>query len=119
MRFIKHLNDRCLLYFFNFGQLQLLFEGKKNSLLNRESTWIYRYTLTKSDLDPMGINSLGKGVTAAANTAASMIGQANANLTSDKPQCFHYVLTFNPSKVLKNWAREACTSTSLCLRPPN
>ena len=86
---------------------------KKNSLLNRESTWIYRYTLTKSELDPMGINTLGKSVTNAANTAASMIGRANENLTSDKPQCFHYVLTFNPSKVLKNWARESCTSTSL------
>ena len=86
---------------------------KKNSLLNRESTWIYRYTLTKSELDPMGINTLGKSVTNAANSAASMIGRANENLTSDKPQCFHYVLTFNPSKVLKNWARESCTSTSL------
>ena len=86
---------------------------KKYSLLNGESTWIYRFTLTKSELDPMGINTLGKGVTNAANSAASMIGRGNENLTSDKPQCFHYVLTFNPSKVLKNWAREACTSTSL------
>ena len=86
---------------------------KKNSLLNRESTWIYRFTLTKSDLDPMGINTLGKSVTDAANTAASMIGRANENLAADKPQCFHYVLTFNPSKVLKNWTRESCTSPSL------
>ena len=86
---------------------------KKNSILNGESTWIYRYSLTKSDLDPMGINTIGKGVTQAANTAASMIGQGGQNLQSDKPECFHYVLTFNPSKVLKNWIRESCTSTPL------
>lgn len=86
---------------------------KKYSLLNGESTWIYRFTLTKSELDPMGVNTLGKGITQAAATAAEMIGQTNQALSQDKPQCFHYVLTFNPSKVLKNWAREACTSTSL------
>lgn len=86
---------------------------KKDSLLNGESTWIYRYTLTKSDLDPMGVNTLGKGVTQAANTAASLIGKGDSNLAVDKPQCFHYVLTFNQSKVLKNWVRELCTSTSL------
>ena len=85
---------------------------KKYSLLNGESTWIYRYTLTKSELDPMGVNTLGKGITQAANSAAAIIGR-NQALTRDKPQCFHYVLTFNPSKVLKNWARESCTSTSL------
>ena len=87
---------------------------KKNYLLNGESTWIYRYTLTKSELDPMGMNTLGKSVSQAANTAASMIGRTNnAKLTEDKPRCFHYVLTFNPSKVLKNWIRESCASTSL------
>ena len=85
----------------------------KDSLLNGESTWVYRYTLTKSELDPMGVNTLGKGITQAAATAAEMIGQTNRAQAQDKPQCFHYVLTFNPSKVLKNWARESCTSTSL------
>lgn len=86
---------------------------KKDSLLRGESTWIYRYTLTKSELDPMGVNTLGKGVTQAANTAASMIGQGDANLAVDKPQCFHYVLTFDQSKILKDWVRESCSSTSL------
>ena len=85
----------------------------KDSLLNGESTWVYRYTLTKSELDPMGVNTLGKGVSKAANNAASIIGKGNQNLTLDKPQCIHYVLTFSPSKVLKNWIRESCSSTSL------
>ena len=86
---------------------------KRDSLLNGESTWIYRYTLTKSELDPMGVNTLGKGVSKAANNAASIIGKGNQTLTLDKPQCIHYVLTFSPSKVLKNWIRESCSSTSL------
>jgi hypothetical protein len=86
---------------------------KKDSLLNGESTWIYRYTLTKSELDPMGVNTLGKGVTQAANTAASLIGQGDANLKVDKPRCFHYLLTFDSSKILKHWVRESCADTSL------
>lgn len=86
---------------------------KKESLLNGESTWIYRYTLTKSELDPMGFNTLGKGVSQAANTAASMIGQGDPNLGVDKPRCFHYVLTFDASKILKSWVREFCADTSL------
>ena len=86
---------------------------KRDSLLNGESTWIYRYTLTKSELDPMGMNNIGKGISEAANSAASMIGKGNQGLPKDKPECFHYVLTFNPSKILKNWIRESCTSTSL------
>ncbi len=86
---------------------------KKESLLKGESTWIYRYALTKSELDPMGVNTLGKGVTQVANTAASMIGKGDPNLGVDKPQCFHYVLTFDQSKVLKEWVRESCTNTSL------
>ena len=86
---------------------------KKESLLNGESTWIYRYTLTKSELDPMGVNTLGKGVTQAANTAASLIGQGDTNIKVDKPKCFHYVLTFAPSKILKQWVREPCAATSL------
>jgi len=86
---------------------------KKESLLNGESTWIYRYTLTKSELDPMGVNTLGKGVTQAANTAASLVGGGDKNLAVDKPQCFHYVLTFDQSKILQSWIRESCADTSL------
>ena len=87
---------------------------KRDSLLNGESTWIYRYTLTKSELDPMGMNNIGKGISEAANNAASMIGKGgNQGRPKAKLQCFHYVLTFNPSKVLKNWTRESCTSASL------
>ena len=86
---------------------------KKESLLKGESTWIYRYTLTESELDPMGFNTLGKGVSEATNAAASMIGQGDPNQTSDKPECFHYLLTFDQSKILTDWVRESCASTPL------
>ena len=85
----------------------------KTSLLNGETTWIYRYTLTSGDLDPMGVNTVGRGVSAAANTAASLIGKGNSDLVVDKPQCFHYLLTFHESQVLKSWAREPCADTAL------
>lgn len=85
---------------------------KKESLLNGDSTWIYRYTLTKDELDPMGVNTLGKGVTQVANSAASLVGAGDPNLTVNKPKCFHYVLTFDQSKILQRWIRESCASTS-------
>ena len=85
----------------------------KTSLLNGETTWIYRYSLTSGDLDPMGINTVGRSVSAAANTAASMIGKGGDQLIIDKPQCFHYILTFHETKVLKNWIREPCADTDL------
>jgi len=85
----------------------------KTSLLNGETTWIYRYTLTSGDLDPMGLNTVGRGVSAAANTAASMIGKGDDKLIKDKPECFHYILTFSESKVLKSWVREPCADTNL------
>ncbi len=86
---------------------------KKESLLNGDSTWIYRYTLTKDELDPIGVNTLGKGVTEVANSAASLVGGGDPNLVVNKPKCFHYVLTFDQSKILKDWIRESCSSTSL------
>ena len=85
----------------------------KTSLLNGETTWIYRYTLTSGDLDPMGINTVGRGVSAAANTAASLIGRGDDKLIKDKPECFHYILTFHESKVLQGWVREPCANTDL------
>lgn len=85
----------------------------KTSLLNGETTWIYRYTLTSSDLDPMGVNTLGRSVSAAANSAASLIGKGDDKLVKDKPECFHYILTFHESKVLKSWVREPCADTDL------
>jgi len=85
----------------------------KTSLLNGETTWIYRYTLTSGDLDPMGVSTVGRGVSAAANTAASLIGKGNSSLATDKPRCFHYLLTFHESTVLKSWVREPCADTPL------
>lgn len=85
---------------------------KKESLLNGDSTWIYRYTLTKDELDPMGVNTLGKGVSQVANSAASLVGGGDPNLVVNKPKCFHYVLTFDQSKILQHWIRESCASTS-------
>lgn len=86
---------------------------KKESLLHGGSTWIYRYVLTKSELDPMGFNTLGKGMSQAANSAASILGKGDPNVGTDKPQCFHYLLTFDQAKILKDWVRESCTRTSL------
>lgn len=86
---------------------------KKESLLKGGSTWIYRYTMTKSEIDPMGFNTLGKGVSQTANSVAAMIGKGDPTLGGDKPKCYHYLLTFDQSKILTDWVRESCANTSL------
>ncbi len=92
---------------------------KKTSLLKNQTTWIYRYALTKDELDPMGVNTLGRSVFQATENVGAMIGLAAGNAAnplnpSGKPACFHYVLTFDEAtKVLQRWVREACADTAL------
>lgn len=85
---------------------------KKTSLLYSQSTWIYRYALTKDELDPMGVGTL-EGVLQATNSIAALIGGGNNATAKNKPECFHYILTFNQAKVLQSWVREACADTTL------
>lgn len=86
---------------------------KKTSLLNGHSTWIYRYALTKEELDPMGVNTLGRNVSKTADSVAGLIGFGGGSAVADKPKCFHYVLTFNQANVLQTWVREPCANTAL------
>lgn len=86
----------------------------KNSLLSGETTWIYRYVMTEKELDATGIKSIGKGVSTVTNAAASLIGKGEDQaLLGEKPLCFHYLLTFDKSNILKSWRREDCTQTPL------
>ncbi|RMH04251.1 MAG: hypothetical protein D6704_11485 [Nitrospirae bacterium] len=85
----------------------------KTSLLTGETTWIYRYVLTTSELDPTGLRSLGKGIGAVSNAAQSILGGRSSDATvADKPICVHYVLVFDKTQVLQDWKRVACTDTS-------
>ena len=85
---------------------------KKTSLLYSRSTWIYRYALTKDELDPMGVGTL-ESVIQATNSIASLIGGGSNATAKNKPECFHYILTFNQANVLQSWVREACADTTL------
>ncbi|RMH31822.1 MAG: hypothetical protein D6690_15250 [Nitrospirae bacterium] len=81
----------------------------KQSLLEPETTWIYRYTLTESELDPLGMKSVSKGVSEMGNAAASLIGKGGQNGTSrEAVYCFKYLLTFDEEQVLRAWKREPC-----------
>ncbi len=86
---------------------------KKISILNGQTTWIYRYALTKDDLDPLGVNALSQGMRQATDTLGALIGGTGDTKEQDRPQCFHYVLTFDKANVLNRWKREKCTATSL------
>ena len=91
---------------------------KKTSLLKGQSTWVYRYALTQDELDPMGIEKLGRSVSQATENVGAMIGlggdSGNQLNPTTRPLCFHYVLTFDEdTKVLQRWVREACAETDL------
>ena len=92
---------------------------KKTSLLRGQSTWIYRYALTKKELDPMGVSTLGQSMFQATESVGAMMGLAAGSASNPlapgaKPLCFHYVLTFDTAtKVLQRWIREPCADTAL------
>lgn len=91
---------------------------KKTSLLKNQSTWIYRYALTKEELDPMGVSTLGRSMFQATESVGAMMGLAAGNADKalnpgSRPLCFHYILTFdNDTGLLRHWVREACADTA-------
>ncbi len=90
---------------------------KKASLLKGQSTWIYRYALTQDELDPMGMDKLGRSMFQATENVVAMVGLGGQNSNpldpGTKPHCFHYLLTFDETtKVLLHWGREACADSA-------
>ena len=91
---------------------------KKTSLLRGQSTWIYRYALTQDELDPMGVDQLGRSVFKATEGVTAMMGlgggSGNPLDPGTRPYCYHYILTFDDTtKILQRWMREACADTDL------
>ncbi len=91
---------------------------KKTSVLRGQSTWIYRYALTQDELDPMGVNKLGRSVFEATQGVTAMMGLGGGSNNplnpSTRPRCYHYILTFDDAtKILQRWTREACADTDL------
>jgi len=81
----------------------------KASLLDDETTWSYRFVLTEGEMDPMGLSSIGKDVSAIGNQAASIIGKGpKGGPAPERVKCFRYNLIFNQEKILKTWNREPC-----------
>ena len=86
---------------------------EKASIVNGQTTWIYRYALTADELDPMGVNALGQSMSHATDALGALIGGGGNTGQKNRPQCFHYMLTFDKAGILKHWRREACATTSL------
>ncbi len=90
---------------------------KKTSALRGQSMWIYRYALTQDELDPMGVDKLGRSVFKATEGVTAMMGLGgggNPLNPGTRPHCYHYILTFDDtSKILQRWMREACADTDL------
>lgn len=76
-------------------------------LLSDETTWMYRYVLTESDLDPWGIKTFGK--------EAGSVLSGPEGVLREKVYCYVYALTFDKEAVLRKWNRELCQVPS----PPN
>ena len=50
-------------------------------MLRGQSTWIYRYALTQDELDPMGVNKLGRSVFKATEGVTAMMDLVAAPAT--------------------------------------
>lgn len=81
--------------------------------LNGETVWTYRYVMTESELDRTGFKSLNNSINTVGDTVASLVGGGGPKRKGDKPICIHYLLTFDRSKILKDWKRESCSETPL------
>lgn len=82
----------------------------KDPFLSEETTWIYRYGVSESELDPIGVRTIGQGVNALSEAAASLIGKGGKGGGEQRERvlCIRYVLTFDDKKVLRDWKREPC-----------
>jgi len=81
----------------------------KTSLLDDQTTWTYRFVLTEEEMDPIGLSSIGKDVSAIGNQAASIIGKGpQGGPAPERVKCFRYNLIFSQEKILKTWDREPC-----------
>jgi len=76
-------------------------------LLSDETTWMYRFTLSESDLDPWGFETFGK-------EAGSVLG-GKEGVLREKIYCYVYALKFDKEAVLLEWNRELCQVPT----PPN
>jgi len=81
--------------------------GVKESLLDGNSTWTYRYALSDRELDPYSWKNIGKGVTGLGDSAAALIGKGGKQ-EAESLSCVRYVLSFDPKKVLQEYKRETC-----------
>ncbi len=72
----------------------------RDPLLSDETTWIYRFAISESELDPSGIKTFGK-------QAGSLFGNKPGG-PREKVFCYVYVLTFDKEGVLRAGEREEC-----------
>ncbi|MFQ5993100.1 MAG: hypothetical protein ACE5NA_11750 [Nitrospiraceae bacterium] len=82
---------------------------QRSSLLEGTSVWMYRYSMTESELHPWNPSNMGRGVTGMANKAAEMIGKPADEQKREKLMCVSYELEFDKQEVLRNWKREPCS----------
>lgn len=77
-------------------------------LLDGETTWVYQYAMTTSELHPGRPDILiGQAANVSAEAAAMFQGGAPPPV-SEKLICMSYMLTFDKTDVLRKWKREKC-----------
>ena len=79
----------------------------KESLLDGEAVWTYRFALTERELHPLSPGSMGKGAMDLGNSAAALIGKGQEG-PIETVNCYRYELKFDRSKILREWTREEC-----------
>ncbi len=75
----------------------------KTPALGGNTVWTYRVPLSEKELSPFHFSGLAN----ATSQATALLGKPGEG-PKETLYCYRYTLTFNESKVLKQWKREEC-----------
>ena len=81
----------------------------EDSLLDKQTVWVYRVALPESELDPSGLKGFGAEVAEVGDAFASLVGKGGQGGASrDRIVCLRYELTFDQERILREWVRKFC-----------
>jgi len=81
----------------------------EHSLLDKNTTWVYRVAIPEGELDPSGLKGLGSGVAEVGEAVASLVGKGDqSGAPRERIVCLRYELLFDEERILRKWTRKFC-----------
>ncbi|GJL56623.1 MAG: hypothetical protein NPIRA02_37550 [Nitrospirales bacterium] len=81
----------------------------EHSLLDKNTTWVYRVAIPEGELDPSGLKGFGSGVADVGEAVASLVGKGDqGGAPRERIVCLRYELVFDEERILREWTRQFC-----------